>query len=143
MMNWTRVRGIVLSTRHLSFKNTAEGFEKLQRAKRNKENRDNCQSKSDPKDALVIADVVSRGYYYEYSRQTESYQRLKVMMSDREFWVTGSVRLQNRIIRWLRKHMQRAGGCSGIQKAAELLFKANQSVGDITSLHEAKQDLGR
>ncbi|MCZ8516626.1 transposase [Paenibacillus filicis] len=29
--------------------------------KRNKENRDNSPSKSDPKDALVIADVVSRG----------------------------------------------------------------------------------
>ncbi len=31
--------------------------------KRNKENRDNSPSKSDPKDALVIADVVSRGFY--------------------------------------------------------------------------------
>ena len=30
--------------------------------KRNKENRDNSPSKSDPKDALVIADAVSRGY---------------------------------------------------------------------------------
>ena len=37
--------------------------------KRNKENRDNCPSKNDPKDALVIADVVSRGFYYEYTRQ--------------------------------------------------------------------------
>jgi hypothetical protein len=36
--------------------------------KRNKENRDNSPSKSDPKDALVIADVISRGYYYEYTR---------------------------------------------------------------------------
>ncbi len=35
--------------------------------KRNKENRDNSPSKSDPKDALVIADVVSRGYYSEYT----------------------------------------------------------------------------
>ncbi|AEI42372.1 IS110 family transposase [Paenibacillus mucilaginosus] len=229
----TNFRGIVLSNRHLAFKNTAEGFEKLKRwigslqqkhrlksfiigmeptghywynlanwlvdlgihvvlvnpatTKRNKENRDNCQSKSDPKDALVIADVVSRGYYYEYSRQSASFQRLRVMMSDREFWVTNSVRLQNRIVRWLdirfpeyasvfkkwtgirslatlkefpspldlrglstaeiitgwRKHMQRAGGCSGIQKAAELLSKANRSVGDVTSLREAKQDLVR
>ncbi|WP_238187049.1 transposase [Paenibacillus sp. L3-i20] len=31
--------------------------------KRNKENRDNSPSKNDPKDALVIADAVSRGFY--------------------------------------------------------------------------------
>jgi transposase len=69
--------------------------------KRNKENRNNCPSKSDPKDALVIADVVSRGYYYEYTQQSTVFQRLRTMMSDREFWVTHSVRLQKRIIRWL------------------------------------------
>lgn len=69
--------------------------------KRNKENRDNCQSKSDPKDALVIADIVSRGYYYDYTKQTLVYQRLRTIMSDREFWVANSVRLQNRIVRWL------------------------------------------
>jgi transposase len=33
--------------------------------KRNKENRDNTQSKSDKKDALVIADMVKNGYYSE------------------------------------------------------------------------------
>jgi hypothetical protein len=143
----TNFRGIVLSNRHLSFKNTQEGFEKLQRwldalqqkhrlksliigmeptghywtnlanwlarkgvnvvlvnpatTKRNKENRDNCPSKSDPKDALVIADVVSRGYYYDYTRQAIHFQRLRTIMSDREFWVANSVRLQNRIVRWL------------------------------------------
>jgi transposase len=69
--------------------------------KRNKENRDNTPSKSDPKDALVIADVVSRGYYSDYKQQEHVFQRLKTIMSDREFWVTNSVRLQNRIIRWL------------------------------------------
>jgi transposase len=155
--------------------------------KRNKENRDNCPSKSDPKDALVIADVVSRGYYYEYSRQATNFQRLRTIMSDREFWVTNSVRLQNRIIRWLdirfpeyasvfkdwtcprsiatlkafpspldlkgqstaevitgwRKYMQRAGGSTGIQKAAQLISKASQSVGDTAALNEAKQDLQR
>lgn len=226
-------RGIVLSNRHVAFKNTAEGFEKLQRwivalqqkhrltsliigmeptghywynlanwlvdlginvvlvnpatTKRNKENRDNCPSKSDPKDALVIADVVSRGYYYEFSRQATNFQRLRVIMSDREFWVTNSVRLQNRIVRWLdirfpeyasvfkdwtcprslatlkefpspldlkgqstaeviagwKKYMKRAGGLTGIQKAAELLSKASQSIGDVTAFHEAKQDLKR
>ncbi|WP_337019665.1 IS110 family transposase, partial [Oceanobacillus massiliensis] len=31
--------------------------------KRNKENRDNTQSKSDKKDALVIADMIKNGYY--------------------------------------------------------------------------------
>ncbi|MDQ0111241.1 IS110 family transposase [Paenibacillus harenae] len=229
----TNYRGIVLTNRHLSFSNTIEGFEKLQRwmegfqqkhrlksviigmeptghywwnlanwlthkgllvvlvnpatTKRNKENRDNCQSKSDPKDALVIADVVSRGYYYEYTRQTHVFQRLRTLMSDREFWVANSVRLQNRIIRWLdirfpeyssvfkdwtckrsmatlkewptpqdlagrsipeiiamwRKHMQRAGGSTGTQKAAELIAQAKRSVGDITALAEAKQDFER
>ncbi|MCQ6564113.1 IS110 family transposase [Paenibacillus mendelii] len=229
----TNYRGIVLTNRHLSFSNTMEGFEKLQRwmeaiqqkhrlssviigmeptghywwnlanwlthkglqvvlvnpatTKRNKENRDNCQSKSDPKDALVIADVVSRGYYYEHTKQTHVFQRLRTLMSDREFWVTNSVRLQNRIIRWLdirfpeyssvfkdwtckrsmatlkelptpqdlagrsipeiiaiwRKHMQRAGGSTGTQKAAELIAYAKRSVGDVTALTEAKQDFVR
>ncbi|MCY9663368.1 IS110 family transposase [Paenibacillus chondroitinus] len=69
--------------------------------KRNKENRDNSPSKNDPKDALTIADSVSRGFYYEYTRQSHEFQRLKTLMSDREFWVTNSVRLQNRIVRWL------------------------------------------
>jgi len=35
--------------------------------KRNKENRDNSPSKNDPKDALVIADAVSRGFYTPFS----------------------------------------------------------------------------
>lgn len=155
--------------------------------KRNKENRDNCPSKSDPKDALVIADVVSRGYYYEYSRQALVFQRLRTMMSDREFWVTNSVRLQNRIVRWLdirfpeypsvfkdwtckrslatlkvfpcprdlekftvpevieawRAYMQRAGGSTGMEKAAQLIAQARRSVGDQTAIHEAKKDLQR
>lgn len=143
----TNFRGIVISKRHLSFSNSMEGFEKLNRwmtelqqkhrlmkliigmeptghywfnlanwladqglhivmvnpatTKRNKENRDNSPSKNDPKDALVIADAVSRGFYYEYTRQPLEFQRLRTMMSDREFWVTNSIRLQNRIVRWL------------------------------------------
>ncbi|WP_326063617.1 transposase, partial [Paenibacillus anseongense] len=108
-------------------------------------------------------------------------------MNDREFWVTNSVRMQNRIIRWLdirfpvyasmfkdwtcprsiatlkefpspldlkgqstsevitgwRKYMKRAGGSTGIQKAAELLSRAVQSVGETVALYEAKQDLNR
>jgi transposase len=229
----TNFRGIVLAKRHLTFKNTVEGYEKLQRwmdelqkkhrletviigmeptghywwnlanwlankglnvvlvnpatTKRNKENRDNSPSKSDPKDALVIADVVCRGYYYDYTRQASVFQRLRTVMSDREFWVTHSVRLQNRIIRWLdirfpeytsvfkdwtckrslatlkqfsspldleslsvsevitgwREHMQRAGGSTGMEKAAQLIAQAKRSVGDTTALGEAKQDLER
>jgi transposase len=34
--------------------------------KRNKENRDNTPSKSDPKDAAVIAELVGRGFYSPY-----------------------------------------------------------------------------
>lgn len=230
----TNYRGIVLTSQHLSFKNTLQGFEKLQRwidglqlkhrlksiligmeptghywynlanwlvkknievvlvnpatTKRNKENRDNSPSKNDPKDALVIADVVSRGYYYEYTRQAPQFQRLRTIMSDREFWAGNSIRLQNRITRWLdiyfpeytsvfkdwscprsmatlkefpspldlqgksteevisgwRNHMRRAAGTTGNQKAAELLARAAQSVGEQSvSLQEAKQDLQR
>jgi transposase len=69
--------------------------------KRNKENRDNSPSKSDPKDALVIADVVSRGYYTPYKPSDELFQRLRVLVKNREHWVVESGRLQNQITRWL------------------------------------------
>ncbi|MGO4697861.1 IS110 family transposase [Paenibacillus sp. 2TAB26] len=155
--------------------------------KRNKENRDNSPSKNDPKDALIIADSVSRGFYYEYTRQSLVFQRLRTIMSDREFWVSNSVRLQNRIIRWLdirfpeypsvfkdwtckrsfatlktlpcpqdletyaipdvikawRTHIQRAGGVTGIEKAAQLIAHAKRSVGDRTAVEESKADLIR
>ncbi|MGQ7889829.1 hypothetical protein [Paenibacillus sp. WC2504] len=39
--------------------------------------------------------------------------------------------------------MKRAGGSTGIQKAAELLSKVAQSVGETVALYEAKQDLNR
>lgn len=68
---------------------------------RNKENRDNSPSKNDPKDAVVIADVVSRGYYTDYSPQSPEFERLKTVMSDREYWVKMSISLGNRIIRWI------------------------------------------
>lgn len=229
----TNFRGIVVSKRHLSFSNSIEGFEKLNRwmtellqkhrlkrliigmeptghywfnlanwlsdkgihvvmvnpatTKRNKENRDNSQSKNDPKDALTIADSVSRGFYYEYTRQSLVFQRLKTIMSDREFWVTCSVRLQNRIVRWLdirfpeypsvfkdwtckrsmatlktfpcpqdlenyivhdvidawRVHMQRVGGSTGFEKAAQLIARAKCSVGEQAAAEEAKADLRR
>lgn len=143
----TDFRGRTLSTRHLSFSNTVEGFKKLldwmkvlgsKHAKlsflvgmeptghywhnladwllkqgievvlvnpvtthRNKENRDNSPSKNDPKDALVIADVVSRGYYTDYALQAPGYDQIKTVMSDREFWSNQSTRLGNRIVRWI------------------------------------------
>lgn len=143
----TDFRGRVLTSRHLSFTNTLEGFEKLLRwiqgvqakhrlssvivgleptghywfnlahwllqqsievvlvnpvtTHRNKENRDNSPSKNDPKDALVIADVVSRGYYTEYAPQEAVFERLKTVMSDREYWVKQSISLSNRIVRWI------------------------------------------
>ncbi len=61
--------------------------------KRNKENRDNSPSKNDPKDALVIADVVSRGYYTPYKPSDELFQRLRILVRNREHWVTESSRL--------------------------------------------------
>ncbi|QKS47016.1 IS110 family transposase (plasmid) [Paenibacillus cellulosilyticus] len=143
----TDFRGRMLTSRHLSFTNTKEGFEKLfhwfreTSAKhnkssflvgmeptghywhnladwlleqgievvlvnpvtthRNKENRDNSPSKNDPKDALVIADVVSRGYYTDYSPQQPVFQCIKAMMSTREYWSGQSTSLGNRIVRWI------------------------------------------
>jgi transposase len=46
------------------------------------------------------------------------------------------------IITSWRKHMLRAGGSTGTQRAAELLSQARRSVGDI-ALDEAKQDFRR
>ena len=45
--------------------------------KRNKENRDNSPSKSDPKDALVIADVVSRGFTMNTRDRLSSFKGCK------------------------------------------------------------------
>jgi transposase len=39
--------------------------------------------------------------------------------------------------------MKRAGGSTGVQKAAQPISQAKQSIGDKTALHEAKQDLER
>jgi transposase len=146
----TDFRGRVLTSRHLLFSNTREGFDKLlnwvrdAQAKkglpslivgleptghywfnlanwlleqeihvvlvnpvtthRNKENRDNSPSKNDPKDAIVIADVVSRGYYTDYSPQAVEFERLQTVMSDREYWVKLSGSLGNRIVRWIDRY---------------------------------------
>ena len=69
--------------------------------KRNKENRDNSPSKNDPKDALVIADAVSRGYYTPFSPKEEAFRRIRVVVTNREHWVVERGRIENRIHRWL------------------------------------------
>jgi transposase len=60
--------------------------------KRNKENRDNSPSKNEPKDALVIADEVSRGFFTPFSPKDEAFRRIRVMVTKREHWVVKSGR---------------------------------------------------
>jgi len=69
--------------------------------KRNKENRDNTQSKSDKKDALVIADVVKNGYYTLIHHSPESIEKLRVLMSNRDMIVKRLVSSINQINRWV------------------------------------------
>nr|WP_274382326.1 transposase [Paenibacillus paridis] len=52
--------------------------------KKNKENRDNTPSKSDHKDALVIADMVKNGYYSPVRFHPEDYEELRILMANRE-----------------------------------------------------------
>jgi len=69
--------------------------------KSNKENRDNSPTKSDLKDALVIADMVKNGYYSPLRLPTGNYQALRVLMSDREFVIKQFISIKNQIHRWL------------------------------------------
>jgi transposase len=69
--------------------------------KKNKENRDNTQSKSDKKDALVIADMVKNGYYSFIRPTTEAFEKLRVLMSNRDAIVKRSVSAANQIHRWV------------------------------------------
>lgn len=69
--------------------------------KRNKENRDNTQSKSDKKDALVIADMVKNGYYSFIHPTSEVFEKLRVLMSNRDFVVKRHVSSVNQINRWV------------------------------------------
>jgi transposase len=69
--------------------------------KRNKENRDNTQSKSDKKDALVIADMVKNGYYSFIRPSSESFEKLRVLMSNRDVVVKRLVMSINQINRWV------------------------------------------
>ncbi|MEK4013673.1 IS110 family transposase [Peribacillus sp. FSL M8-0224] len=69
--------------------------------KRNKENRDNTQSKSDKKDALVIADMVKNGYYTFVRNTSESFEILRVLMSNRDVVVKRLVSTINQLNRWV------------------------------------------
>ncbi|CAH0347262.1 IS110 family transposase [Bacillus sp. CECT 9360] len=69
--------------------------------KRNKENRDNTQSKSDKKDALVIADMVKNGYYAIVRPTSESFEKLRVFMSNRDVIVKRLVSSINQLNRWV------------------------------------------
>lgn len=69
--------------------------------KRNKENRDNTQSKSDKKDALVIADMVKNGYYAFVRSSPESFEKLRVLMSNRDVIVKRLVSSINQLNRWV------------------------------------------
>jgi transposase len=52
--------------------------------KRNKENRDNKPSKNDAKDAIVIADTVSRGYYSDWFIPEAIYSKVRCLVNERE-----------------------------------------------------------
>ena len=69
--------------------------------KKNKENRDNTQSKSDKKDALVIADMIKNGYYSFIRPTSEAFEILRVLMSNRDVIVKRLVSSVNQINRWV------------------------------------------
>lgn len=65
--------------------------------KRNKENRDNRKSKHDAKDAVVIADIICRGYYYPMNWHQLTYRKLRSVVTEREGLVVDATRLGNQI----------------------------------------------
>ena len=69
--------------------------------KRNKENRDNTQSKSDKKDALVIADMIKNGYYSFIRPTSEAFEKLRVLMANRDVIVKRLTSSINQINRWV------------------------------------------
>jgi hypothetical protein len=69
--------------------------------KKNKENRDNTPSKSDKKDALVIADMVKNGYCSFIRNTPEAFEELRVFLSNRDSVVTRLVSTKNQIHRWV------------------------------------------
>jgi transposase len=72
--------------------------------KKNKENRDNTRSKSEKKDALVIADMVKNGYYSPVRFHSSEYEELRVLMANRETVVKRLVSAFNQIHRWSYAH---------------------------------------
>ncbi|GAA3409460.1 hypothetical protein GCM10020370_49660 [Paenibacillus hodogayensis] len=99
-------RGIALG-HPLEFSNDEVGFHKEVETvlvnphlvKKNKENRHNTRSKSDKKDALVIADMVKNGYYSPVGFHSAEYEELRVLMANRETVVKRLVRAVNQIHR--------------------------------------------
>ncbi|WNQ10803.1 IS110 family transposase [Paenibacillus aurantius] len=69
--------------------------------KKNKENRDNTPSKSDRKDALVIADMIKNGYYSPVRFNPEAYEELRILMSNRETVTKRLNSAVNQIHRWV------------------------------------------
>ncbi|MDQ0899343.1 transposase [Paenibacillus sp. V4I7] len=69
--------------------------------KKNKENRDNTPSKSDKKDALVIADMMKNGYYSPVRFHSTEYEELRVLMANRETVIKRLVSAVNQIHRWV------------------------------------------
>ena len=68
--------------------------------KKNKENRDNTRSKSDKKDAFVIADMVKNGYYSPVRFHPEV-RGAAILMANRETVVKRLVSAVNQIHRWV------------------------------------------
>ncbi|MFK4345264.1 MULTISPECIES: IS110 family transposase [unclassified Paenibacillus] len=69
--------------------------------KKNKENRDNTPSKSDRKDALVIADMVKNGYYSPVRFNPEVYEELRILMANRDTVAKRLNSAVNQIHRWV------------------------------------------
>lgn len=69
--------------------------------KKNKENRDNTPSKSDRKDALVIADMIKNGYYSPVRFHSEDYEELRILMANRETVTKRLNSAVNQIHRWV------------------------------------------
>lgn len=69
--------------------------------KKNKENRDNSPSKSDRKDALVIADMVKNGYYSPVRFHPEAYEELRILMANRDTVTKRLNSAVNQIHRWV------------------------------------------
>jgi transposase len=65
--------------------------------KRNKENRDNRPSKSDAKDAIIIADAISRGYYSAWKIHDTFYRKLRCLVNEREALSNDRAALGNQI----------------------------------------------